>query len=313
MAERGLDVLEKYDFEIKATSKGRGVIIAETDKGLKILKRYIGSGRHLKWCAQVLERLCESGIIYTDMYEKNKEGEYITESEDGGKYIVKRWYNCRDCDVSQYSDIMNTVRSVAFMHKELSNENLEKIYLDPAINDEYIRREKEMMHIRKYLLSKRDKNYFEELAIKTYDVFMPDFSEAAELCRNLDFGEPNLYHGSFNHHNVSFSDRIPVISNFEKMSYGCRLRDLYSFTRKILEKNNWNRELGMTMLDEYNRIMPLDTKRIKALFIFPERFWKIMNVYFNTSKSFIPTKNIEKLRNLIEQNKNRREFIEGIH
>ena len=32
MADRGLDVLEKYDFEVKRT-KGRGVIMVDTDKG----------------------------------------------------------------------------------------------------------------------------------------------------------------------------------------------------------------------------------------------------------------------------------------
>jgi hypothetical protein len=55
MADRGLDVLEKYDFEVKRTYKGRGVIMVDTDKGPRVLKNYIGSGRHLEWCAPVLE------------------------------------------------------------------------------------------------------------------------------------------------------------------------------------------------------------------------------------------------------------------
>ena len=74
MADRGLDVLEKYDFEVKRTYKGRGVIMVDTDKGPRVLKNYIGSGRHLEWCAPVLEKLNESGVINVDAYEKNKDG-----------------------------------------------------------------------------------------------------------------------------------------------------------------------------------------------------------------------------------------------
>ena len=38
MADRGLDVLEKYDFEVKRNYKGRGVIMVYTDKGPRVLK-----------------------------------------------------------------------------------------------------------------------------------------------------------------------------------------------------------------------------------------------------------------------------------
>ena len=36
-------ILEQYPFEVKQTVKGRGALICDTDKGLKILKEYRGS------------------------------------------------------------------------------------------------------------------------------------------------------------------------------------------------------------------------------------------------------------------------------
>ena len=73
MADRGLDVLEKYDFEVKRTYKGRGVIMVDTDKGPRVLKNYIGSGRHLEWCAPVLEKLKESGVEFNIKIPKGKD------------------------------------------------------------------------------------------------------------------------------------------------------------------------------------------------------------------------------------------------
>ena len=47
-------------------------------------------------------------------------------------------------------------------------------------------------------------------------------------------------------------------------------------------------------------------------FVDPEKFWKIINQYINSNKSWIPDKNVDKLRKVIEQNERRRELIDKI-
>ena len=49
-----------------------------------------------------------------------------------------------------------------------------------------------------------------------------------------------------------------------------------------------------------------------TLLSYPEKFWKIINQYINTNKSWIPDKNVDKLRKVIEQNERRRELIDKI-
>ena len=36
----------------------------------------------------------------------NKEDEYISRTEDGSRYIVKRWFSGRECDVRRPADIL---------------------------------------------------------------------------------------------------------------------------------------------------------------------------------------------------------------
>ena len=43
---------------------------------------------------------------------------------------------------------------------------------------------------------------------------------------------------------------------------------------------------------------------------FPEKFWKIINQYYNAGKAWVPAKNIDKLKIVIEQNMRRRELID---
>lgn len=319
MADRGLDVFEKYDFEVRNTSKGRGVIIADTDKGLRLLKNYIGSGKHLTWCGEILEKLNESGILLVDAYEKNKDGEYITESEDGGKYVIKKWFPCRECDIKIYGDVISTIRNLAFLHKELSLIEAPEEYVEKSIESEYVRKGKELARIRKYLSTRFEKNEFEQMAAASFDEFMPEVERITDYAKEF-FVECRiscfLRHGNFTHHNIGFGETLPVISNFEKMSYSYQLKDLYTFVRKIMEKNNWDMKIGYGMLNEYDRIMPLNDEELKLLYIllsFPEKYWKLMNSYFNTKKSFLPAKNSEKLAKLIGQNAARIAFINTIH
>lgn len=67
--------------------------------------------------------------------------------------------------------------------------------------------------------------------------------------------------------------------------------------RKILEKYDWDIQTAYKMMEEYDKIKPVsDTERalLAALFAFPEKFWKVMNYYFNSNKAWIPAKNERK-------------------
>ena len=71
--------------------------------------------------------------------------------------------------------------------------------------------------------------------------------------------------------------------------------------------------MHLRLLDEYDRICPLDDNELELLMTllsYPEKFWKIINQYINSNKSWIPDKNVDKLRKVIEQNERRRELID---
>ena len=65
--------------------------------------------------------------------------------------------------------------------------------------------------------------------------------------------------------------------------------------------------------DEYDKLKPLDDDdldMLAAMLSFPEKFWKIINQYYNAGKAWVPAKNIEKLKTVIAQNMRRRELID---
>ena len=67
------------------------------------------------------------------------------------------------------------------------------------------------------------------------------------------------------------------------------------------------------MVDEYDKLRPIcddDLDMLVALLRFPEKFWKIINQYYNAGKAWVPAKNIDKLKLVIRQNQGRRELID---
>ncbi len=122
-------------------------------------------------------------------------------------------------------------------------------------------------------------------------------------------------HGDYQYHNIiRVQDRFAII-NFERCIMDNPVRDLYLFMRKLLEKSNWSQKLGDTLLNAYSSIRPLPARSFVELyyrFSYPEKFWKIVNFYFNSGKAWIPDRNSEKLDILSGQEKEKQAFLEAV-
>ena len=51
MNDKATSVLEQYDMTINRTFKGRGTIICDTEKGMRVLKEYKGKNRKARTIA----------------------------------------------------------------------------------------------------------------------------------------------------------------------------------------------------------------------------------------------------------------------
>lgn len=116
--DRMISILDNYDMTVLRTWKGRGAILCETEKGVRILKEYTGPKDKLCVLEAVTEKLREAGFL-TDCLVRNKEGMLCTEDRDHALYIVKEYREGRECSVSDLSDCVQAVRSLADIHRLL--------------------------------------------------------------------------------------------------------------------------------------------------------------------------------------------------
>ena len=104
-------------------------------------------------------------------------------------------------------------------------------------------------------------------------------------------------------------------TNFERTGYGIQWLDLAYFMRKTMEKNGWDVEKGAAVLEGYRREKKIEEDDVEFLLLiltYPVKYWKLMNQYINGKKSWMSSKNMEKLIGVREQEKARENFIKEI-
>ncbi|MBQ5806401.1 MAG: spore coat protein CotS [Lachnospiraceae bacterium] len=320
----GAEIAGKYGLEVNSVRKGRGSWIFETDQGLKLLKEYKGSVKRLEFEEAVLDTMKDAGALRVDQYVRNLEQELISTAEDGTRYLVKNWFSDRECDLKDRQEILSAVRQIAVLHQSLRQvENREewnlKSMISPPLYEAMEKHNRELRKARTFIRGKRKKNEFELTVIATYDRFYEQAIEASQGMRNVfeQAGEEivkNCFvcHGELNQHHILIGDDYVAVTEFNKMHLGLQVEDLYYFTRKVMEKHDWDKALGSAMLEAYERVLPMtETERecLYYLFLYPEKYWKQINFYYNANKAWVPARQTEKIYSLERQQEARMEFV----
>lgn len=348
MNDKSLDVLKKYDLDVNQVGRGRGGMLIETKAGMKLLLECEKPDKYYEREDMITQAVAEGGFGKIDTYVRNSEGELVTEAEDGRRYVIKNWFMGRECNIKSIDEICRAVEILGRLHNNMNNLNFLGFHKEgmvsvaevketaltsestreTAVKSENMknvskRHMKELKLASNYLKNKRNKSEFEQIAYKNIGAF---YEEAAVAIKRMEADDitkrflqaaknGEMSHGNYSYHNVIFSDKDIAVTNFDHCKNECQISDLYEFMRKIMEKYDWDMELAYKMIDEYDKVKPLsdmDLELLSVMFAFPEKFWKIINFYFNSSKSWIPRKSIEKLKTVVAQNEKRKRFLETI-
>lgn len=120
MREYEQEILERYEIEVKSTRRIRGAFFCDTDEGAMLLKETnISEKRALSlYCT---ESWLESLGMLVDTPVFTKDGDILSVSRDGTKYIMKKWYCGRECDLKRESELIRAARNLAVLHIKMNS------------------------------------------------------------------------------------------------------------------------------------------------------------------------------------------------
>lgn len=330
MQEYEVNVLDQYNIEVTNTRKTRGAILCETSKDLLLLRTVGGSEKRIPALCELYGYLQEKGYTWADRIIPNKQEECVSVAEDGNKYILKQWFNGRECDFRKPGELLEAAGNLAKLHILMRGELHNHVGEATPLKEEYVRHNRELKKVRKFVRELTPKGEFEFAFLKDFeqmyvwaDRALNELeSSAYEALYEQSIQAGCMTHGEYNYHNILMLSggagreayRIAT-TNFDKFKKDVQVEDLYYFLRKVMEKHGWKERLGDNMLNAYSAIRPLkeeEIEYIKIRLIYPEKFWKIANSYYHSNKAWISIKSIEKLNVAIWQTKEKKRFLENI-
>lgn len=317
MYYRAEQILSAYPKEFTGNMKGRGSLLCTDREGIYLLKEYTGSVHRLERLEEVLRCLNGQGFL-TEEFVRTTEGTLVYTDVDGVSYFMRKTFQGRECDTRSTEEVLCVTRHMAKMHQLLAaccpacEEAEDRSRMQPeSLAQKHTR---ELKKVKNYVRAKKTKNEFESEFLRGYEHYMEQATRVLELERTQEVPVEavQLCHGDFNQHNLIFAREGLAVVGFDKLRYDLCVSDLTNFMRKIMEKHNWSSVLGMDMVMAYNSVRelaPWELRQIYLKLLYPEKFWKIVNHYYNARKTWISMRDIEKLTRLSEQEIKREEFL----
>ena len=322
------EVIKKYPVIVKSRRRIRGAVLLDTDKGIYMAKMYTASRKRLLFEEEVKAALISAGYVNVDYAVKNIDGELLTDDGSGNKWLVKKWYNGVECDIKDVKKIMLASSNMAVIHKLMvigREDDIQPPVKTNKLDIEalFLRHNKEIKKVHGYIREKRQKNEMEICLLNSYKNFSRQGIMAEEFLKESGYSslcneavsQGRVLHGSYNYHNIILSGEQVITTNFEKSDIGLQVIDLYDFIRKVMEKNSWNMDIGINAIEAYRKERELGTEERKvlyALLLYPEKYWKLVNFYYNGKKSWMSAKNFEKLKRICSQEEERHKFLKEV-
>ena len=334
MYDRDTAMLEKYELTIQSIRKVRGGWLCCAQEGNFLWKETGVTEGRLQVEASICRMIEEAGLnaLWQDLGNKrrlkveqfvcNQDGVYLTTDDYGRSFYLKTWTEGRECDVQDAEDLNQGAAACACFRKVSNGTVPIDTFVSggTVLTDTWIRRRREMNRVVRYICRRRNKNAFEQMVMQETPYYRGQADQALGLLQEwgcLDASNlQGLCHGDYHYHNLIFNAKELCISQSSRFHMGYPITDFYQFLRKCLEKQKWNWHLAIDLIMAYQKVCPMseiERRLLYCLFLFPEKYWKQLNFYMQSNKAWMPEKNLVKLRNIINQEPLRQDFLEKLH
>ena len=338
MEDRSSEIFSKYEMKVHRTYRARSGIVLETDCGLRLMSPCRASEKRLEFEDAVKRQIREHGYEKVDQNVRNEENKFVTANSLGERFCIREWFDMEECSLRLEESVIQAAKNLGLLHLAMSGIEAEpgQGFVEDSPLFVLERRNRELKRVQSFLAKRKNKTSFEVMYLNCCGAFYEEALSATEELRELDccsyleecVQHGKVLHGAYTYHNIlmegqggSFEEEqsrsgagIATV-NFDRAVYGMQIRDLYQFLRKVMEKKNWQQDLGDKLMDAYEKVRALSARErriIHALLAYPEKFWKVTNYYYNSRKSLIPQKNIEKLEMLLSQQKKKELFLKNL-
>jgi CotS family spore coat protein len=316
------EIAEKYNLGIRGISPYKDAFIINTSEGRKVIRKSSLSGERILFIHAAKEHLYRNKFINLDRTVCTAQGIPYIEIE-GSNYTMTDLIEGNECNFDNKNDVIHVSRLLASLHKA------SKGFIPPensVIRSDlgklpvfFGKRLDEIKKLKK--VARKGKSRFDYLFLECYDYFYQlgedalnqmNASKYQELVENTK-NEGVFCHHDFTHHNIIHPENKYYIINFDFCCFELKVYDIANLIRRKMRKCNWDTNEARVILNEYRTVEELchdEFLVMKIILQFPQKFWRVINKYYNSKRSWSEKSFIIRLQEVIDEIEYHKSFME---
>lgn len=315
---------EGYGLRFRGGTRTRTGLICRTDMGLRELKKPRGSVESLRLAFDVKEQLRENGFGNISRFYRTLEGEPFYRY-DGVTYTLEDVMPAEALPEESTEIFIRGAETLGKMHQAAKGLKSEAAHWDgKRLPGLYEKRRIELAKMRRRNDRRGNYDAIDLLLIRYYDQFMEQAKQAEEYLQKGHYEEAvnqaaetgafchNAYKGEALRQNETGEI---FVGSFDKCRSELPLADLAYYLRRYFRKTEGTAEGVAKMLEGYGKYLPLsedDLAILQGMLIYPEKFLRLVNEYYNKRRACVSPAMQERLATAAkEEEKGRilREFV----
>ncbi|NMA66883.1 MAG: CotS family spore coat protein [Clostridiaceae bacterium] len=302
-----------YGIRIYSIKPNRAGYILDTDKGKKYLRSCQCSESRINFVQNAKEHLMANGFKTLDTYLLTLGGKPYVDI-DGRLYIITTYIDGRECEFSDDNDTIRASVALSLMHKASKGFKPKSGVSVPSdlgkLPDNLNRRYYEIIRMRRK--AERERNAFDYIYLDCVGKFIDMAEESLSLLGGLEYPrlvkktlmEGIICHHDYSYQNILMKGNTTYITGFETCMEELRIYDLVNLIRRKMRKCDWNPQKAAMIINAYSRVEPIsrdETVVMKAMLLFPQKFWRVANRYYNSRRSWAQRNFTTMLEGVVEE------------
>ncbi len=315
---------EGYGFKIRNVDQTKNVYKAETDKGVKCIKKARMSTSYFLFMYSAVNYLYENGFEGVIPYNTCLDGSICVEDEKYIYYVVD-WVESRECKFKNPEDLNAIIKTAADFHDATIGYRVPEGATPRVFYNKWTTKfNKKCIELLEFSKTIEEKEYldeFDETFAKQLNYFWNQGRESIELLNKSAYSKVSLASqelGEFCHHDMANhnflrteEDKIYMI-DFDYCIMDTRLHDVASIVIRNMKHGVWDLNKAYFILNEYNKYYALsdaDLGVIKAFMVYPQDFWQVGLQYYVEHQPWTMDYFVLRLKRVIEDKEIREKFL----
>lgn len=316
------EIIENYGLEVKNLFPYKDTSIVVTPHGRKVIRKSPISAERLKFVHGAKEHLVSTDFPNVDRYLCTLSGEPGF-AYNNNYYTMVDFIDGRESSFDNDNDVRMAASTLARLHKASRG------YIAPEnckVQDElgklpgyFNKRLEDIKKMRKQ--AKKGKGRFDQLFLQYVDYFIELGESAVEDLAASHYGEivdrtrteGTFCHHDYTHHNIIMEDEKVNVTNFDYCCYEIRVYDIANLIRRKMRKCDWDISKTELILQSYYSVETLredEMAVMKIILRFPQKFWRVINRYYNSRRSWSERSFVLRLQEVLEEIGPLKEFID---